>query len=64
MDPTRTPLRSIHPTKPIRRPKLRPGQKHHVLNFLVYYEENPKSLNKQDSWFGSFPWALSLDNKT
>ncbi|CAG9326986.1 unnamed protein product [Blepharisma stoltei] len=66
MEPTRTPIRSIHPTKPIKRPKLKPLWRHHILYFLQYFREAPKSeflpIQKQDFWSVSFDWSIKLNN--
>ena len=39
MEATRTPLRSIHPTTPVRRPFLKPVWKHYLLYSLMYFEK-------------------------
>lgn len=59
MDTTRTPLRSIHPTRPLRRPKLRPTPKHHVLHYLIYFEEKFDPVLPQDAWHSTFPWSMT-----
>jgi hypothetical protein len=61
MDVTRTPLRSVHPTRPMQRPKLKPGWKHHVLYYLYYFNDVPLVVDSRDSWSSSFPWSISLD---
>ena len=61
METTRTPLRSIHPTKPIRRPRLKPGWRHHVLYYLHYFETRPDVINPQESWATTFPWSIYVN---
>lgn len=59
METTRTPLRSIHPTKPVRRPRLMPGWRHSFLYSLQYFQNVKPTQNPADLWSTSFPWSVN-----